>query len=693
MKPWERYASPPVPGGPWERYAQGESLPVPRELSGMERGAMRVKGVMDAATELPYVGGTARALRDRAQAVTQIVARPFASRETMNEYEGLRQSSEQGYQEARRQQGDEGFDWDRTIGGAAIDAVITSRLPGVRGGPAPTMIGRMKQGAIIGGAAGAMTPVASEKQGGEFYLTKALQTAGGGLIGGVAPLVVEPVIAGITAGANRVASRIAALPKTIAGQTSDKAIEFNLSMTLKTQGVDWGKLSTDVQKSMVTDVRAAIKAGKPITPEQIARYADFKAIGAPATRGQITLDPMLVKQEQNLKGVMGVGEDLTQRFDLQNRAVFDRLAQAQAGTGSANANPLDAGRAITERLAGVNAAEQAKVRAAYTAAKNAAGTDAEVPLQRLAQTFGEMRGTLDMDLLPGPVRARLTSYGLMEGKQTKLFTVADAEDLLKTINANYDPMKPAAARALDELRRAVKGSIDDMADAGGPAAGLFSTARQTASTRFKQLETTPALQAAKDGKLMPDDVIEKYVVSKGAKVDQLSNLLEAGGDTLKADVKAAVLQRLAVIAQGNSPDAARQFQFASFNNELKRIGQDKLKLIFNADELSEINRLARIGSVMNFNPKSVTINRSGTSQAVIDLMSRAQGVPFANRLLAAPTMSAIQQNQAYNAANAGLAGVPGGLLSDALRAQLAERSGLLGAAAIAPLPGLLLGPQ
>lgn len=693
MKPWERYASPPVPGGPWERYAQGESLPVPRELSGMERGAMRVKGVMDAATELPYVGGTARALRDRAQAVTQIVARPFASRETMNEYEGLRQSSEQGYQEARRQQGDEGFDWDRTIGGAAIDAVITSRLPGVRGGPAPTMIGRMKQGAIIGGAAGAMTPVASEKQGGEFYLTKALQTAGGGLIGGVAPLVVEPVIAGITAGANRVASRIAALPKTIAGQTSDKAIEFNLSMTLKTQGVDWGKLSTDVQKSMVTDVRAAIKAGKPITPEQIARYADFKAIGAPATRGQITLDPMLVKQEQNLKGVMGVGEDLTQRFDLQNRAVFDRLAQTQAGTGSANANPLDAGRAITERLAGVNAAEQAKVRAAYTAAKNAAGTDAEVPLQRLAQTFGEMRGTLDMDLLPGPVRARLTSYGLMEGKQTKLFTVADAEDLLKTINANYDPMKPAAARALDELRRAVKGSIDDMADAGGPAAGLFSTARRTASTRFDQLKATPALQAAKDGKLMPDDVIEKYVVSKGAKVDQLSNLLEAGGDTLKADVKAAVLQRLAVIAQGNSPDAARQFQFASFNNELKRIGQDKLKLIFNADELSEINRLARIGSVMNFNPKSVTINRSGTSQAVIDLMSRAQGVPFVNRLLAAPTMSAIQQNQAYNAANAGLAGVPGGLLSDALRAQLAERSGLLGAAAIAPLPGLLLGPQ
>jgi hypothetical protein len=37
-------------------------------MSGMERGAMRVKGVMDAATELPYVGGTARALRDRAQA-------------------------------------------------------------------------------------------------------------------------------------------------------------------------------------------------------------------------------------------------------------------------------------------------------------------------------------------------------------------------------------------------------------------------------------------------------------------------------------------------------------------------------------------------------------------------------------------------------------------------------------------------
>jgi hypothetical protein len=624
-----------------------------------------------------------------------MLTQPFASEETMRNYEGMRKGSEQKYQDFRKQQGDEGMDIDRAVGGAGIDAVITSKLMGgsMRAPipPAPTMVGRMKQGATIGAASGLMAPVDSEKQGGEFWLTKGLQAGGGALVGGVAPLVMEPLIAGVAAGANKVASRLASLPKSIGGQTTDKAIQFNLAATLKSEGVDWGKLSTEVQSAMVKDVRAAIKAGKPITPDQISRYADFMTVtGKAPTRGQLTMDPMLFKQEQNLKGIQGVGEDLTQLFDSQNRSFFERFKATQAGIPSQNIEKIDAGRAIIPQLNEVNKAGQKAVRDSYNAAKNAAGRDAEVPMTRLAQTFGEMRGQLDMDLLPSTLRKRLQSFGLDDGKQTKLFTIDEAENILKTINANYDPMKPAAARAMDEIRRAVKESINDIADTNVPAAGAFSAARKTASERFKLLEATPALQAAKDGKLTPDDLIETFVIGKGAKVDELASLIKVGGPGVQNDVRAAVLGRLRDVAQGGSPDAAPQFQYAAFDREVKRIGQEKLKLIFSADEVAEINRLVRVGSVANWNPKSVTFARSGTAQSLTELMQRVQGVPFANRVVAAPIMSAIQQNQAYNAANAGLQGVPGGLLSDALRAQLAERGGLLGAAALAPLPGLLL---
>jgi hypothetical protein len=663
--------------------------------SATDRGAMWLSDKMDALTTTPYIGGTVRALRDRAQAVAQVAARPFASDDDMRTYESMRKGSEQKYQDFRAKQGDTGVDIDRMVGGAVIDAAVTSRLPGVAGGPAPTLLGRMRQGAAIGAGSGAMTPVESEKQGGEFWLTKGLQSGGGAAIGGLAPLVVEPAIAGVTAGVNKVVSRIRGAGATLAGQASDNAIEMNLSMTLKSEGVDWNKLSDGVRKSMIDDVRAAIKSGKPVQKDQLARYADFKSVtGETPTRGQLTLNPIQFKTEQNLKGIQGVGEELTGKLDRQNAGLFQTLDRRIGAVGSPNTSRFDAGASIADRLAAVNTAGQSQVRQAYTAAKAAAGQDAEVPMQRLAQTFGDMRNRLDMDLLPSPVRNRLQSFGLIDGKQTRSFTLAEAEDLIKTINANYDPMKPAAARALDSIRGAVRGAVNDMGDGGGPAAEAFRAARNTAAERFRLLESTPALQAARDAALKkqplaPDNLIEKYVISSNAKVGELKNLIEAGGPQVQSDIRAAVLGAMRKAAQGKSPAGAEQFQFSRFADLVDRIGPEKLKAIFTPDEFAEINQIVRVGSAINFNPGSVTINRSGTSQAVIDAMQRVQGIPFLNKIVASPVMSAVQQNQAYNAANAGLSGVPGGLLSESLRTQLAEKGGLLGAAAVAPLPGLL----
>jgi hypothetical protein len=670
----------------------------PRE-SAFDRGAVRLSQGMDALTTTPFIGGTVRALRDRAQGIAQVVARPFASEETMRDYERMRQGSEQTYQDFRTRQGDTGVDIDRVVGGAAIDAIATSRLMGgsMRNPlpTAPTMLGRAGQGAKIGATAAAMQPVDSSKEGAEFWLTKGIQSGAGAAVGGIAPVIFEPLVAGMTSGVNKVVSTLSALPKVVAGRTSDRAIEFNLSMQLKAQGIDWGKLGRDVQESMVRDVRAAVKSGEAITPDQLSRYADFKALtGAPPTRGQLTLDPMLVKQEQNLKGITGVGEELTRAMDAQNARIFAGIDDVASRAGSPRFDARDAGVAVAGALDDANRAGQQGVRDAYTAAKNAAGLDAEVPLQRLAQTFGEMRDQLDMKLLPGPVKSNLASFGLLGGKQTKVFTIADAEDLLKTINRNYNPRDPAAARAMDEIRRAVQSSVDDLGDSAIPAAEAFRTARRTAADRFQQLRDTPALAASRRAaqdrvEFTPDNLIENFVLGKAASASNVENLIKTAGPAAHADIKAAVIGKMRDVAQGRSPTGAPQFQYAAFSDLVDRIGPAKLKAIFSADEVAEINRIVRVGSVMNFNPRSVTINRAGTSQALIDLMGRVQGVPFLNRLVASPVMSAVQQNQAYNAANAGLAGLPGGLLSDALRARIAEQGGLIGAAAVAPLPGLL----
>jgi hypothetical protein len=667
--------------------ALASSPPGAPRAGAVERGALKLKEAVDAAQGLPYVGGSVRALRDFGQAGAQVIGGAVASPEDMRDYRAMSRDSEAAYQQSRAAKGDEGVDWDRLVAKGALDAVAASRLPGVKGGSAPTMLGRMGQGIKIGGFSGLMTPVEGNAEGAPFWATKLAQTVGGAAIGAAAPLVFEPVIAGLTTAVNKAWSGLSGFAKsTFTGSLKDPAIVNSLQVTLKSQNIDWNKLTADVQQSLVKDVRDALKAGKPVTPEQIARYADFKALGTKATRGQTTLDPMLFKQEQNLKGIANVGEELTQRFADQNRAVFDRLGQMRSGVSSQNANPLDAGRAFIDKAKPVLKEQKSVVDDAYDAARAAAGVDADVPMTRIAQVAGKMRDELDLSKLPGPVREQLEAFGLLSGKQTKTFTIGGADRLIQTINRNYNAADPVQSRALDEIRRAINASIDDIANSNTPAAPLFARARQLASQRFTNLEATPALQAVKDGKATADDIIERYVVGKAAKVDDLESLLK-NVPSARDDIKAAVLERLRDKAQGLSPDSAPQFQYAAFAREVKRIGEDKLKLVFSGDELAEINRLVRVGSVMNFNPQSVTINRSGTSQAIFDMMGRVQQVPWLNTVVAGPVNRAIQSGQAYNAANSGLAGVPGGMaLSEALRARLAERGGLLGAAALAPLP-------
>lgn len=659
------------------------------DYSRLSPAAQAVKQGMDAIQGLPIVGGPFRALRDRSQAVAQMAARAFGSPESVRNYELLRQDSERKYQAARKEQGDEGIDWDRTIAGAATDALVASRLPGMRS-PAPTMLGRAGQGAVFGLTAGITTPVEGERSNASFLGQKAVQAGGGAAIGGAAPFVIEPAIAGITAAANKVVSRVAGAAKGVAQNVTPKSIEFNLQMTLKQQGIDWNQLGQETQRALVADVRRALQNNKPVTPEQIARMADFRAIGTTPTRGQLTLDPMMVKQEQNLKGVTSVGRRLTDRFDEQNRAVFERLGQLRQGAGGAADDIYDAGSSAVKSLGAADDAARSKVTAAYEAAKAAAGRDADVPLTPLAQTYGEMRGYIDDDLLPSNVRTRLLGLGLIDGKQTKRFTINEAEDLIKAINLNYDPTKPAQAQALDRIRRAVNESIDAIGDTASPAAPLAREARKAASERFKSIETTPALDALLKGNVRPDDFIEKYVISRSASVQDVTNLLGKVDDGAKANIKAAIIEHLNKKAAGTSPKGAQQFSYSTFAKEVERIGDRKLAAIFSPAEVEEIKRLVRVGSVMNFNPKSVTINRSGTSQALLDLAMQMNKVPLLNKASQALIQAPAAEVQLSNVLNSGLSGIPGGILSDQLRARLAETGGLLGAAALGPVPAGLL---
>jgi hypothetical protein len=83
---------------------------------------------------------------------------------------------------------DAGFDVAGTLGTAAAGGAATKGIQA-----APTVLGRIGQGAAIGAAAGASTPVT---EGEDFWRTKATQTGTGAAIGGAVPAAVEVVKGG-----------------------------------------------------------------------------------------------------------------------------------------------------------------------------------------------------------------------------------------------------------------------------------------------------------------------------------------------------------------------------------------------------------------------------------------------------------------------------------------------------------------
>jgi hypothetical protein len=278
------------------------------------------------------------------------------------------------------------------------------------------------------------------------------------------------------------------------------------------------------------------------------------------------------------------------------------------------------------------------MRAGYKAFEDAAGRKLDVPLQGLAQDYAEIARRYK-GKIPAAVESEIDSLGLLTGKQRKVFDIDAAEDLIKTINANYDPMNLPQKSALDRLRSSVQRSIVDAADTnavGAEAAGLGADARALASGYFQTLEKTPALRAA----LMnaePDDFVRKFVV--GGKVNEIERmralLPPEGRDQVRAQT-VAYLQQKAFGANAAGDGKAAQ---AAFNSELQKIGRPKLVALLGEEGANEMYRIGRVLSYIKQVPEGATPNTSGTGQMLTSMLGRTKGLkglPYVNDFIVQP---------------------------------------------------------
>lgn len=518
--------------------------------------------------------------------------------------------NERDYEASRKATGSDGMDIARFVGNVAspANAAIAARAPMA----ATTLLGKAAYGAGVGAAGGALTPVNDMQEGQSFWGTKAAQTGLGGLTGGF-------LTPGMSKLGDALVRRVNMGNPEITGARASLQTDQVIAKALE----DIGQRLDDIPQQQITVLRQqvsdALKQGKKLDPAALLRKQDFDSLGVPATGGQITRDATQFARERNLRGVSGVGEPLMNRFETQNQALQKRVGDFG---GNASGEQFQSGQALAEALKRVDTGLSSKVSAAYKAARESSGKDLDVPLSGLAQDYAEVVRNFG-DKVPSGVRNRMEELGLLSGNQKKVFSVEDAESVLKTINSNASN-DPATNKALEELRKAVKNAVLSADDKGG----VFAEARTQAAKRFALQDAIPALKAASTDSTAPDDFVKRFVVGgKTNDVKALAKLLLETEPQAYQEAKNQVGATLQRAAFGENTTGDKLFSPERFAKALREMGSDKLSAFYSPDEISRLKTVSRVGSYINTTPTAAPVNTSNTAGAVANLLTRLPGVP------------------------------------------------------------------
>jgi len=527
----------------------------------------------------------------------------FFGDEAQSVDQGISENEAQ-YEAARRATGQEGFDAGRFTGSivSPVNAAIAARLPA-----AVSTAGRVGTGMVLGASGGALSPVNTENNP-DFAGTKAGQM----LIGGVTGGVLTPIAGKV---ADKFASYIAnkRVPSEIVMQKSAQDIA-------KEMGMDYAAMTARQRTVLMDEIRNAIQANIGKDPAAALRKMDFEAEGMPFLTGQATRDPLQFAAEKNL--AQG-NKEIASVLQQQGSQLRSKIGQYGMG-----ASPeQQAGPTLINALRNYDAKLGEGVKSAYTTARNSVGKDVEVPMQGLAQDFAEVMDNFG-DKIPSGVLNQFRKYGVIEGgdmTQRKIFTVEEADKLLKVINANQSNDKATNA-ALSALRGAVKKAVTE--DAG--ANDVFSGARKLAAEKFRIQDAVPALEAAASGAANPDTFVTNFIVSKTAQTDQVKQLAKILRETdpqAFSEARSQVGAYLQRQALGENLAGDKPVRPEMYAKALREIGEGKLGAFFSPQEIQSMQRRARIAAYVDSVPNASRPNTSGNWQAITNVAQKLPGLP------------------------------------------------------------------
>jgi len=597
-----------------------------------------------------FAGGVVRGARDVVDSGAQMLTRGLESiapagsdfekymQQERQKVEGINNAAEQDYRQNWRQGQDVGIDGGRIAGNIAASLPLVAALPGAS---ATTLPGRIGYGVTTGAASGALQPVDTSKNP-DFAGQKFEQAAIGGAVGALSPFIADAI--------GKVVSGLSSKARSLINPAQVQDISQKVSAEFNSRGIDFNRLSDEMKKSLMDDVGNALKAGKNLDYEALARKADFESLGMKPTLGQVTRDPMQFQFEQNTRGIQGAGESLSQRFNEQNSQLIDTLNKTRAASGGSNLDKYNVSQNLIDRLKAIDATRKSNIDSLYSKARDTVGIHTPLNPGNFAQGVNDaLDQSMLGDALPAGVRKALNQISTGEMP----FTIQKAEQIRQAINGQMSAIPGRENMALKIVNDALQNEIDRVGSTAGKEAGeAFKAARSAAAERFGAIDKSAPLKAAL-ADMAPEDFMQKFVFGNKAR-DILALRSDIQSDPqLWNDVRGQVVDFIKSKALNGSTDEFGKFSQSAYNKAIKQIGDAKMKILFNPDEIEQLQRIGRVAASIQSQPVGSAVNNSGTSQAVANLASRLSGMPYLRELAINPVKNFVLQGQVNSALNPG----------------------------------------
>lgn len=532
---------------------------------------------------------------------------------------------------------------ERVVGDAArlMSGSAATMGAGAAASSLPGLTGRVGQvvaanpGQQLSAAVGAGLAGGAARESGADPLTE----AGASLLGGIGGGMVA------NAGSRAASSLKALLPRDVDQQ---------ITITLQRAGIDFSRLPAQAQTALRQEVADALRTGRELNPTALSRLADFRALGVTPTRGMITQDPVQITREMNLAKMGANSSDgsLGRLANVQNRNNA-RLIEVMNEAGANQGDPFRAGQTFARTVMDQDARMADEVTRLYGNARNMFGGD--IPLNR-ADVIDAIHANLGARnvnaFLPGDLRSHINEIARGDGQ----FTVNSIDQLMRVVS-NTRPADGNQAMALQAVReallntpltplkrdfgggqvvtQAVADALRNADDAPNQVRSAIDAARAAARERFSWQESAEPIRAVING-AEPDKLFQRFVLN-----GTVADAQAIAGTPAAAEMRSAILDHLKSRAVNGATDETAKFSQAAYRKALNAIGERKLEAFFSPDELQNLERVARVSSLMMNQPVGSAVNNSNTTGTLLGrgydaLRFVADKIPFGRAAILDP---------------------------------------------------------